>query len=296
MSYKNARLENVVRPRTFKGPLLCLSCLFFLAHPFIVAPVNLLPGVEPNRHYDLRILAEASPSNGGAQPGGSSSQDSSTQDSNANESTSHESNAQVRRAQPRNPPGQAQPTQGALPKDPQNLFHGIPRNRLGNYKTSSPNLRNEKNKQNKKKKKSQKRDDPNNEKHIPEQSIKLTEEEVLARLNNLNGIVSKKDMYILWFNLHNLYVRKYYAMMKEVWMKAESSASRRNIPQQTLEELWWRVYASLINELREKDKSCVNDFYSLLDKGECTSDVYISFLEGRRKVWTDAINMMRYKW
>ncbi|EUD66717.1 hypothetical protein C922_02702 [Plasmodium inui San Antonio 1] len=83
--------------------------------------------------------------------------------------------------------------------------------------------------------------------------------------------------------------------MEEVWINAESSASRRNIPQQNLQELCCRVYATLITEHREKNKSCVNDFYDLFGKGECTCDVYISSLEGRRNVCTHAIKMVRFK-
>ncbi|GAB64906.1 RAD protein [Plasmodium cynomolgi strain B] len=294
MNHKSARLDNVARPTTFKGSLLCLSCLFFLAHPFILAPQNLLPGIEPNRPYDIRILAEGSPSNEETQLGDANPQ--SVGENITHENSMQESSTQVHQIEPTNTSQQVHPTQAVLPKEKKKVCNGIPRNRLGSYKTSSPNLKNQMNKQNEEKIQSQKNNDLNNDEYNPEQSIKLTEEEVRTRLNNLKGIVSKKDMYVLWFNFHNHFVRRYYAMMEKVWMNAESFASRHNIPQENLQELWSRVYANLVTELRKKSKSCVNDFYDLFDKGECTSDVYLPFLERRKKMWTDDSNMMKFQW
>ncbi|CAA9986654.1 Plasmodium exported protein, unknown function [Plasmodium knowlesi strain H] len=294
MNKKRATLDKVVSLMTFKGSLLCLSFILFLAHPFNVAPDNLLQGVEHNRHYNFRILAQTSPSNEKTQLGSAKTQ-------SAGVCTTHmkdikEGSAQVSQIEPRCIPQQAHSGENVWPKGPKSHCHGIPKNRLGKYKVSNSNLSSQMNKKNKKIKELQESNYHNSDKHIPEQNIKLTEEEVLIKLNNLNKSVCRKDMYLLWFNFHNIYVRKYYAMMNEVWMNAVSFASRYNIPEENFQKIWWRVYEKLITVLRDNDKSCINDFYNLFDKGECTSDEYKSFLERRKKIWTDSINMMRFKW
>ncbi|KJP87319.1 hypothetical protein AK88_02999 [Plasmodium fragile] len=288
MNHKNARLDNVVRPRTFTGSLLYLSLLLLLVHPFIVAPANLLPAVEPKRHYEVRIIAETSSSNDATQMGdvkppcggGSIKHGDSMQGSSKHFEQMEATNTHHQ----------------VHPKGPKKDVHEIPRTPLGNYNTSSTNVKSQMKTKNEKINQSQKNNHPNHEKHMPEQSIKLTERELHIMLKNLTGVVSRKHMFILWFNFHNLYVRKYNDMIDEMRMYAESFASRHNMSKENVQAIWSRIHGRLISELRQKDVSCINAFFDLLDKGECTADVFIAFLEETKKVWTDTIDKMSFKW
>ncbi|KAI4840343.1 hypothetical protein MKS88_001064 [Plasmodium brasilianum] len=131
---------------------------------------------------------------------------------------------------------------------------------------------------------------------ILESRIKLTEEEVTEILDSLEDVVSKKEMYIVWFNVHNHCIKKYYAMIEELWTNIKLSAFCRNLSEKDLLKIWWKAYPDLITELKENDKNCIIDFYNLFDRGECTRDEYKNFIDNRKKNWTSITNVMKYKW
>ncbi|GAW79416.1 RAD protein [Plasmodium gonderi] len=177
-----------------------------------------------------------------------------------------------------------------------NISHGVPKKRLGSYKTNNLSFKNQMDRPNGKTIQLGNKESECYKEEISEKSIKLTEEEVITILDNLNDIVKKKEMYTLWFNVHNHNVRKYYAMMESLWTDAVNLASHRNITPSDLLKHWWAVYANLIYELRNMDKLCINKFYELFDKGECISNVYKSFINTTKKMWTDSMNSMKHKW
>ncbi|SBS80480.1 RAD protein, partial [Plasmodium ovale curtisi] len=129
-----------------------------------------------------------------------------------------------------------------------------------------------------------------------ESTIKMTEGEVSTMLKNLNEIVTKKQMYILWFNVHNSCVRRYYNMMDGLWKNIKVLGSNHNIAIKDLLKGWWKAYPSLISELRKNDHYCICDFYNLFEKGECTQDVYKKFIDNINKNWEYSTNAMKSKW
>ncbi|SBT31462.1 Plasmodium exported protein (PHISTc), unknown function [Plasmodium ovale wallikeri] len=142
----------------------------------------------------------------------------------------------------------------------------------------------------------QNKEDANFANKNSESTIKMTEDEVSTMLKNLNETVTKKQMYILWFNVHNSCVRRYYNMVDDLWQNIKVLGSNHNIAIKDLLKGWWKAYPSLISELRKNDHYSISDFYNLFEKGECTQDVYKKFIDNTNKNWEYSTNAMKLKW
>ncbi|SOS76371.1 Plasmodium exported protein (PHISTc), unknown function [Plasmodium sp. gorilla clade G1] len=129
-----------------------------------------------------------------------------------------------------------------------------------------------------------------------EQYDRLSDEEINDKLDNLDESVSKKDMYIIWFNFSNNCRKKYYNMIDNVWTRFESLCSYHNIPKKILFKLWNKAYNDLICTLHNKDYISMKQFYELFDKNECSRNNYIQFIDILGESWYNLTNKMENKW
>ncbi|KYO03626.1 exported protein (PHISTc) [Plasmodium gaboni] len=129
-----------------------------------------------------------------------------------------------------------------------------------------------------------------------EEYDKLSDEEINDKLDKLDEYVSKKDMYIIWYNYSNNSRKKYYNMIDNVWARFESLCSFHNIPNKILFKLWNKAYNDLICTLHNKDYISMKKFYELFDKDECPRNDFIQFIDILGESWYNLINKMEKKW
>ncbi|SBS92273.1 Plasmodium exported protein (PHIST), unknown function [Plasmodium ovale] len=124
----------------------------------------------------------------------------------------------------------------------------------------------------------------------------LDEENLLKRIENLQGVIGVNDMYNIWNSVHAFVRKKYFLREVYLWDYCEEIAEKNKMSKEAKMDAWYKVYYAMKDEIMEFERKDYNKFYRFIDKGPREHEIFISFLFFKLETWRVKMKKLETQW